>query len=189
MTPMKQTCATPLACVAAVLAAHLVDGLAVVLGRALDQEVARVELEHLAQQLLVGDFLGVHRVAVAAGAGVDADVDALLGAEAVDHAVVEVDELLEHVLVRPGVARVVLVRQPAFGEVDRDAHRAGVEALADVLLDLVAEVVEELLARVALELALERIEEHQHRWRDDGLLDRAGGDRPVLRTNSEANVL
>ena len=131
---------------ARVLAAHPVDRLAVVLGRALDQEVAGVELEHLAQQLLVGDFLGVHGVAVAARAGVDADVDPLLGAEAVDHAVVEVDELLEHVLVGPGVAAVVLVREPALGEVDRHAHGAGVEAPADVLLDLVAEVGEELVA-------------------------------------------
>ena len=57
-----------------------------------------------------------------------------------------VDELVEHVLVGPRIARVVLVGQPALGEVDRDPHRAGGEALADVLLDLVAEVVEELVA-------------------------------------------
>ena len=100
--------------------------------------------------------------------------------EAVDHAVVEVDELLEHVLAGPGVARVVLVREAALGEVDRDAHGAGVEALADVLLDLVAEVVEELLARVAVDLALERVEQHQHRRRDHRLLDRMRGDRLVL---------
>ena len=102
------------------------------------------------------------------------------GGEAVDHAVVEVDELLEHVLVGPGVARVVLVREAALGEVDRDAHRAGGERLADVLLGLVAEVGEELLARVALDLALERVEQHQHRGGDDGLLDGLGGDRLVL---------
>ena len=104
----------------------------------------------------------------------------LLGREAIDHAVVERDELVEHVLVRPGVARVVLVGEPALGEVDRDAHGAGVEALADVLLDLVAEVVEELVARVAVDLALERIEEHQHRGGDDRLLDRLARDRLVL---------
>ena len=120
---------------------------------------------------------GVH---VAARARVDADVRALLGREAGEHAVVEVDEVLEHVLAGPGVARVVLVRQPPLGEVDRDAHRAGVEAAADVLLALVDEVVEELLARVALDLALERVEQHQHRRGDDGLLDRLGGDRAVL---------
>ena len=105
---------------------------------------------------------------------------ALLRREAVDHAVVEVDELLEHVLVGPGVARVVLVREPALGEVDRDAHGAGGERLPDVLLDLVAEVVEELVARVALDLALERIQQHQHRRRDHRLLDRVAGDRLVL---------
>ena len=54
------------------------------------------------------------------------------------------------------------------------------KALADVLLDLVAEVAEELLARVALDLALERVEQHQHRGRDDGLLDGLRGDRLVL---------
>ena len=102
------------------------------------------------------------------------------GAEAIDHAVVEVDELLEHVLVGPGVARVVLVREPALGEVDRDALGAGGECLADVLLDLVAEVVEELLARVALDLALERIQQHQHRRRDHCLLDRLARERLVL---------
>ena len=110
----------------------------------------------------------------------DADVDPLLGAEAVDHAVVEVDELLEHVLVRPGVARVVLVRQPALGEVDRDAHGARVEAPADVLLDLVAEVGEELVARIPRDLLLERVEQHQHRGRDHRLLDRVRRDRAVL---------
>jgi hypothetical protein len=64
---------------------------------------------------------------------------ALLGGEAGEQLVVEVDELLQHVPAGPRVARVVLVGQPALGEVHRDAHRAGVEALADVLLGLVTQ--------------------------------------------------
>ena len=40
----------------------------------LDQEVAGVDVEHRAEQVVVGHVRGVHGVAVAAGAGVDADV-------------------------------------------------------------------------------------------------------------------
>ena len=105
---------------------------------------------------------------------------ALLRREPVDDAVVEVDEVLQHVAVRPRVARVVLVREPALGEVDRDADGAGVEAAPDVLLALVAQVGEELVARVAGQLLVERVEQHQHRRGDDGLLDRVRRDRAVL---------
>ena len=105
---------------------------------------------------------------------------ALRRGEAVEQPVVEVDEVLEHVLAGPRIARVVLVRQPALGEVDRDPDRAGVEALADVLLALVDDVVEELVARVPGELVLQRVQQAHHRRRDHRLLDRVRGDLHVL---------
>ncbi|MBW3611089.1 MAG: hypothetical protein KY438_06120, partial [Actinobacteria bacterium] len=57
---------------------------------------------------------------------------------------------------------------------------AGVEGLADVLLDLVDDVVQELLARIALDLIVERVEQHHHRRRDDGLLHVVRRDLLVL---------
>ena len=104
----------------------------------------------------------------------------LLGAEAVKDAVVEVDELLQHVLARPRIARVVLVGQPPLGEVDRDADGAGVKAPADVLFDLVDHVVEERVAGVAVDLAVQRVQQHHHRRRDHRLLDVMRRDRLVL---------
>ena len=67
-----------------------------------------------------------------------------------------------------------------FGEVDGNPDRSCGEALADVALALVDGVGEELLPRVAGDLRLERVEQHQHRRRDDRLLDRLGGDLLVL---------
>ena len=157
-----------------------VDPLLVVLAGHLDEEVPGVHAEQRGQQLGVVDLLAVHRVHVATGARVDADVPALLRGEAVDDAVVERDEGLEQVLVGPRVAGVLLARQAALGEVDRDADGARGEGLADVLLGLVAQVGEELLAAVALELAGERVEQVEHRRRDHRLLERLGGVRRGL---------
>ena len=56
----------------------------------------------------------VDRVAVAAGAGVDADVGALGGGEAGQDAVVEVDEGLEEGGAGPGVAGVVFGGEAAL---------------------------------------------------------------------------
>jgi hypothetical protein len=111
---------------------------------------------------------------------VQADVPALVGREAVEHAVVEVDELLEHVLIGPRVPGVVLVRQPTFGEVHRHASRTGSEALTDVLLALIDAVGEEGVTRVPGNLSLERIQEHHHRRSDHCLLDGLGRDLDVL---------
>lgn len=52
--------------------------------RQLDEEVTGVHLEHGREQFVVVDVEGVHGVAVAAGAGVDADVFALFRGEAVE---------------------------------------------------------------------------------------------------------
>jgi len=82
--------------VAAVLADQPVDPLLVLLAGQLHEEVAGVHLEHRRQQLGVVDLGAVHRVHVAAGAGVHTDVAPLLRGEPVDHPVVELDELLEH---------------------------------------------------------------------------------------------
>lgn len=60
--------------------------------------------------------MGVDRVAVAAGAGVDANVRALVGGEAGQDAVVEVDEGLEEGGASPGVAGVVFGCQTAFSK-------------------------------------------------------------------------
>ena len=70
----------------------------------------------------------------------DANVDPLLGAEAVQDFVVEGDECVEELTARPGVARVVFRREPAFGEVDGDAVGAGVETAADIFFAFVDEV-------------------------------------------------
>ena len=92
----------------------LVDARLVRLGRQLDEEVARVHGEERREQRGVRDVVGVDRVAVAAGAGVDADVGAFGGGEAGEDAVVEVDEGAEEGGAGPGVAGVVFGRQTAF---------------------------------------------------------------------------
>lgn len=131
----------------------LVHLLLVRLAGQLDQKVAGVHLEHAGQELVVVNVLAVDAVAVAAGAGVDADVLALVGGEAVEDLVVQVDECLEQVGAGPRVARVLLRGQTTLGEVDADALRAGLEGAADVLLALVDQVLDELLLRIALDLA------------------------------------
>ena len=68
--------------------------------------------DHL--QLGVVDILAVERVAVAPGTGVDADVLALLGGEAVEHQVVDLNKPLEHLLSRPRVAGIVLAGESAL---------------------------------------------------------------------------
>lgn len=148
---------------------------------------------------MVVDVLAVHAVAVTAGARVDADVGALLGGEAVEDLVVQVNEGLEEVGASPRVARVLLGGQTALSEVDADALGAGLEAQADVLLALVDQVLDELVLRVALDLAwkrvsecesfqftgslltLQRVQQVQHAGRNDGLLQ-AGllGERLAL---------
>lgn len=92
----------------------LVDARFVLLGRELDEEVAGVHGEEGGQQVAVGNFVGMDRVAVAAGAGMDADVGALRSGEAGQDAVVEVDEGLEQGGAGPGVAGVVFGCQAAF---------------------------------------------------------------------------
>ena len=57
--------------------------------------------------MAVGHVVGVYGVAVAAGAGVDADVGAVGGAEAGEDEVVEVDEGVEEGGAGPGVTGVV----------------------------------------------------------------------------------
>ena len=69
---------------------------------------------------MVVDFAGVDGIAVTAGAGVDADVAAFFGAEAVEDFVVEVDEGVEKFGACPGVAGVVFGGEATFGEVDAD---------------------------------------------------------------------
>lgn len=60
-------------------------------------------------------------------------------------------------------------------KVDRDSRGTGLKAQADVLLALVDYVLGKLLAAVALNFAVERIEQVQHGWGNDGLLHWLGG--------------
>jgi hypothetical protein len=46
------------------------------------------------------------------------NVHTLGGGESIEHAVVEVDELLEHALARPGVVGVLAASQATFSEID-----------------------------------------------------------------------
>ena len=91
---------------------------------------------------------------------------ALLGGEARQRQVVQVDEAVEQV---PG--RVDLHRQPPLGEVDLHLVRALLQAAAHLGLVLAQQVVDELLARVAGD-PFGRIHEAQRRRRDDRLLHR-----------------
>ncbi len=138
----------------------------VALAGQLEVEGARVEIEQSGQQARVVDVGAVGRVVVAAGARVHADPLALLGREAVEHAVVQVDEAPQQ-----AARRVELQRQPRLGEVDLDVVGARVEAAADVGLRLVDQIRDERVPRVAVD-PVGGIEQAQRRGRDHRLLDR-----------------
>src|SRR6516164_1712563 len=114
----------------------------------------------------------MRRVAVAPGASVDANVFPLFGREPIDHPVVEVDETRKHLTSGPRIPRIVPAREPPLREVDRNAGCTSLESAANVLFAFVAEIAEELFPRAALHLAIERIEQGEHRWRNDRLLER-----------------
>ena len=82
------------------------------------------------------------RVLVAAETGVHTDAAPLIVGEAVEHAVVEIDEALQEPS-RP----VEQQRQTGLGEVDLDVAGPGVETAADVGLGFVDEIGEERVAR------------------------------------------
>ena len=115
-----------------VLADDLQHARAVRLAGERDVEVADLELEQARQQLRVVDVGAVRRVAVAARAGVDADALALLGGEARERQVVEVDEAV------PAAAPVgsIFIASRALGEVDLHGVRALREAAPDLGLVL-----------------------------------------------------
>ena len=115
------------------------------------------------------------RVAVAAGAGVDADVLALLGRKAVQHAVVEIDKARQHVPPGPRVFGVIAAGKTPLGKINRNAFGTRRESLADVFRTFVDKIVIELRAGIAFQLAVERIEQRQHRRRDNRLLQRLFG--------------
>ena len=156
------------------LADQLVDALLVLFAGKLDQEIAGVHLEHARQQIGIVDVGAVGRIAIAAGASMDADILALGRREPVDDPVVELDEPAQHLAAGPRIARIVAAGEPPLGKVDRHARGARLEAHADVLLALVAQILEERLARIAFDLAVERIEQRQHRGRDHRLFQRLG---------------
>ena len=88
------------------------------------------------------------------------------------HPVDQLDEVRQQPGARPRVARVLAGGQPSFGEVHRHARGPGRERLPDVLLALVDQRRLELLAAVALHRVLQRVQQREHRRRDDGLLHR-----------------
>ncbi len=108
-------------------------------------------------------------VLVAARAGVHADAGPFGRAEALQHLVVEGDEVVEQ-----APARVELERQPAFGEVELYDVGAGVQAAADVRLGLGGQVVQEGFAGVVGD-AVGWVEQAQRRRCDDRLLHREAG--------------
>lgn len=76
---------------------------------------------------MIRHLLAMHRIAIPARASVNPDVDPLLGAEAVENTVVEVDKGLEQVGGGPGIAWVLFERESTFREVDGDADGASWE--------------------------------------------------------------
>lgn len=92
------------------------------------------------QGFRIGASHDLAETGISLGERLTAYVDPLLGAEAVEHFVVERDECGEELAAGPGVARVVFGGEAAFGEVDGDAVGAGGEASADIFLTLFDEV-------------------------------------------------
>ncbi len=135
------------------------------LARELDEEVADVQAKERGKQLGVVHVGAVRRVLVAARAGVDADAPALLGAEALEDPVVQVDERVEQAL-----GGVELDAEAPLGEVELD-RRPGGEAASDVRRRLADEVVDERLPGIAGDPG-PRVEQRDGRRRDDGLLER-----------------
>jgi len=96
-------------------------------------------------------------IAVAAGAGMDADLLALLGGEVARTRLFELDEMRQQPRARPRVARILTGRQATLGEVDRHARGARLKRLADVSHALLDDVLLKLLAGVAGHRVLQRI--------------------------------
>ena len=129
-----------------VLGDQLIRRLAIALAGKLKLEVAGVELEQMLQQLPIGYVGAMHRIDVPAGTNMYADGLAFLGREAIEDAIVELDEVRKQVAGRPRIARVVARRQAPLGEVHYHARGASGEARADVLLAFIDDIVLELLA-------------------------------------------
>ena len=103
------------------LANHSQDTLAVRLAGQLHAKVGRLQGEQAREELSVVDIRAVSRIAIRARAGVHPEALPLLGGEALEHQIVQVDETLQQ-----APTRVQLDRQPPFGEVHLDhmgAHR------------------------------------------------------------------
>ena len=154
--------------------AHLLVHLVLVLfAGALDEEVSRIHLNHLRQELVIVHVCAVSRIAVSAGASMDADIRSLLWAEPVEHAVVQIDEGLKELCACPGIAWIVSSRETAFGEVDGDSFRASFETLTDVFLAFFDQIVFKLLLGVPFYFSLQRVDQVHQGWCNDGLLHAA----------------
>ena len=114
----------------------------------------------------------MRRISVAARAGVNADLLALLRREPRERQVVQVDETREQL-----AGRIHLHGQAAFGEVDLHLHGALLEAAAHFGHVLAQQIIDELLAWIARQ-CLGWVHEAQSRRRNHRLLQRLAGVAP-----------
>lgn len=85
-------------------------------------------------------------------------IPSFISRESVKDTVVEVNELLEHVLAGPGdVTSIILVGKTTLSEVNRDADGTSSKAVADVFLYLIANVIQKLVSRVVRDLTLQGV--------------------------------
>lgn len=84
-------------------------------------------------------------------------IPSFISRESVKDTVVEINELLEHVLAGPGVTSIILVGKTTLSEVNRDADGTSSKAVADVFLHLIANVIQKLVSRVVRDLTLQGV--------------------------------
>jgi hypothetical protein len=141
-----------------------------------------VEVEHTREKGAIRHFEGVHGVAIAAWASVNADVSSLGRGEPIEDLVVEVNERLKHLFAGPWITWVILACKTALGEVDGNAFGTCLEAKTNVLLTFIDEIRNELVATVTRNLLVEGIKKIEHTRSDDSLFH---GHLGITRTEFE----
>src|ERR1700685_3165388 len=123
---------------------HPEHAVAVPLVREGDVKAPNGELKQARQELRIIDVPAVRRVAIAAGAGMNADALSLLDGKPRQREVVQLDEIVQEI-----AGRVDLDRKTTFREVDLYFVRALPQAVADLRFVLAQQVVKKLVAGVA----------------------------------------